>query len=258
MTTVLSSRAASGALVPNLQSPDRCMPRLRGLAGAACVCAALAWLPAASADFALPDTEPDLLTGRDINGVCAGCHGDDGQGGKNGEYPRIAGLPLAYIYKQVKLFQQNARPNLPMLEHVHERQLSDQEILDISAYLSGIKLATRLTPMDETDPGFNAYERMMELRRIVQIPTYAGDVAAGRKRYSKECRSCHGADGWGDPDQDVPQLAGQYTQYLWRQIDKYRRGLRIHDPEAPEDDILADFTQEELGEILAYLSVVDD
>jgi hypothetical protein len=45
---------------------------------------------------------------------------------------------------------------------------------------------------------------------------------------------------------------------LWRQIDKYRRGLRIHDPEAPEDDILADFTQEELGDILAYLSVVDD
>ena len=130
MTTVLSSRAASGALVPNLQSPDRCMPRLRGLAWAACVCAALAWVPAASADFAPPNTEPDLLTGRDINGVCAGCHGDDGQGGKNGEYPRIAGLPLAYIYKQVKLFQQNARPNLPMLEHVHERQLSDQEILD--------------------------------------------------------------------------------------------------------------------------------
>jgi cytochrome c553 len=231
---------------------------LRRLAGAGWIWAALVWLPAAALEFAPPATKPDLLTGKDINGVCAGCHGDDGQGGKDGAYPRIAGLPLAYIYQQVKLFQQNVRPNLAMLEHVHERQLSDQEILDIAAYLSGIKLATRLTPMDEKDPKFNAYERMIELKRIVQIPAYAGDVAAGRKRYAKECRSCHGADGWGDPDDGVPQLAGQYTQYLWRQIDKYRNGVRIHDPEAPEDDILADFTREELGDILAYLSLVDD
>ena len=79
--------------------------------------------PASAQEFALPSTEPDLLTGKDINGVCAGCHGDDGQGGKEGEYPRIAGLPMTYIYRQVKMFQQNTRPNMPMLEHVQERQL---------------------------------------------------------------------------------------------------------------------------------------
>lgn len=230
----------------------------RGLGAAGCILAAILWLPAGATDFPLPATEPDLLTGKDINGVCAGCHGDEGQGGKDGEYPRIAGLPIAYIFKQVKLFQQNVRPNLAMLEHVHERQLSDQEILDIAGYLAGIKLATRLTPMDEKDPRFNAYERMMELKRIVQIRTYEGDVAAGRKAYARECRSCHGADGWGNPDKAVPQLAGQYTRYLARQIDKYRNGVRIHDPEAPDDDILADFTQDELRDILAYLSVVDD
>ena len=215
-------------------------------------------LPIVAADFAPPDAEPDLLAGKDINDVCAGCHGDNGQGGKDGQYPRIAGLPLAYIYRQIKLFQQNVRPNMPMLEHVAERQLSDQEILDVSAYLAGIRLATRLTPMDETDPGFNAYERMMELKRIVQIPVSEGDVPAGRKLYAKECRSCHGRDGWGEPDKGIPQLAGQYTQYLWRQIGKFRDGDRIHDPDAPEDDILPDFTHEELRDILAYLSVVDD
>ena len=220
--------------------------------------AALFTLPVCGQEFALPPTEPDLFTGKDINGVCAGCHGDDGQGGKEGEYPRIAGLPMTYIYRQVKMFQQNTRPNMPMLEHVQERQLSDQEILDISAYLSGIRLESRLVPMDEKDPNFNAYERMMALKRIVQIPAYEGDVAAGSKLYAKECRSCHGADGWGEPDKGIPQLAGQYTQYLWRQIDKYRNGVRIHDPDAPEDDILPDFTQEELRDILAYLSRVDD
>ncbi len=258
MTTILSNCTADGVLIQSAERLGRRLSGMRRLARAFCLWAAVVWLPAAALDFAPPDTEPDLLTGKDINGVCAGCHGDDGQGGKDGAYPRIAGLPIGYLYQQVKLFQQNARPNLPMLEHVSERQLSDQEIFDIAAYLSGIKLATRIEPMDDTDPRFNAYERMMELRRIVQIPSYEGNVAAGRKAYAMECRSCHGADGWGDAEKAVPQLAGQYTQYLWRQIDKYRSGVRIHDPEAPEDDILADFTQEELRDILAYLSVVDD
>jgi len=162
------------------------------------------------------------------------------------------------VYRQVKLFQQNTRPNLPMLEHVHERQLSDLEIRDIAAFLAAISLPTRLEPMAETDPRFDAYERMMALQRMVQIPVYPGDPDAGRRRYNKECRSCHGTEGWGEAEKLIPQLAGQYSPYLLRQIEKFREGVRIHDPEEPEDDILKDFTQEELGDILAYLSVVDD
>ena len=33
----------------------------------------------------------DLEKGKEINGTCAACHGDQGAGGKKGEYPRIAG-----------------------------------------------------------------------------------------------------------------------------------------------------------------------
>ncbi len=234
------------------------IPRRPWPAARAAWLAALVCLPLGAAGFDLPPGEPDLLTGKDINGVCAGCHGDVGQGGKEGQYPRIAGLPIAYIYQQVKLFQQNTRPNLPMLEHVHERQLSDLEIRDIAAYLTAISLPTRLEPMAETDPRFDAYERMMALQRMVQIPVHPGDTEAGRKRYNKECRSCHGAEGWGDAEKQIPQLAGQYSPYLLRQIDKFRTGIRIHDPEEPEDDVLKDFTPEELGDILAYLAAVDD
>ena len=239
-------------------SAPRIVPWHPGLAARAVGLAALLCLPPAAAGFVLPPGEPDLLTGKDINGVCAGCHGDVGQGGKEGQYPRIAGLPVTYIYRQVKLFQQNARPNLPMLEHVQERQLSDLEIRDIAAFLAAISLPTRLEPMAETDPRFDAYERMMALQRMVQIPVYPGDPDAGRKRYNKECRSCHGTEGWGEAEKQIPQLAGQYSPYLLRQIDKFRDGVRIHDPDEPEDDILKDFTPEELGDILAYLSVVDD
>jgi cytochrome c553 len=227
------------------------VPRALWLAIAApCVAGALQFTP--------PATEPDLATGKDINGVCAGCHGDYGQGGKNGEYPRIAGLPLGYLYHQVKLFQKNARPNLPMLEHVQERQLSDQEILDISAFLAQIRLPSRQEPMSENDPRFNAYERLMEAKRVVQIPRYEGNVDEGRRVYNKDCRSCHGTDGWGNTEKNVPQLAGQYTEYLWRQIDKFIVKVRIHDPDDPDDEMLKDYSREELRDVLAFLSAVDD
>lgn len=32
----------------------------------------------------------DLEKGKEINGTCAACHGDQGAGGKKGEYPRLA------------------------------------------------------------------------------------------------------------------------------------------------------------------------
>jgi cytochrome c553 len=211
-----------------------------------------------AAQFPMPATEPDLMTGKDINGVCSGCHGEFGQGGKNGEYPRIAGMPRAYLFRQVKLFQKNARPNLPMLEHVHERQLSDQEILDISAFLEKIELPTRLPPVDETAPGFNAYQRLLDSKKVVQIPIYEGNTPNGERIYNKECRSCHGKRGWGDKDKVVPQLAGQYTQYLLRQVPKLIAKTRIHDEDSPDEELLAELSPEEIRDVLAYLSIVDD
>jgi len=53
-------------------------------------------------------------------------------------------------------------------------------------------------------------------------------------------------------------LAGQYTSYLWRQVDKYIAKLRIHDESAPDEDILTEFSRSEIGDIFAYLSSLDD
>jgi cytochrome c553 len=37
----------------------------------------------------------NLEKGKEINTTCAGCHGEAGQGGSKGEYPRIAGSASA-------------------------------------------------------------------------------------------------------------------------------------------------------------------
>ncbi|MBP7983662.1 MAG: c-type cytochrome, partial [Chromatiaceae bacterium] len=86
----------------------------------------------------------DLRNGRDINEVCAGCHGEFGQGGKEGEYPRLAGLPAAFIAHQLALFRDRKRTNLAMVESVDHRQMPDPDIQDVSAYLAGLKIASKL------------------------------------------------------------------------------------------------------------------
>ncbi len=202
--------------------------------------------------------EYDSLTGEEINQVCAGCHGEYAQGGKQGKYPRLAGLPYEFLVEQIKLFQDRSRPNMPMLEHVEERQLPDQDIFDIAHYMAELKLTTRLPPIDESAPDFDAYQRLLDADKIIQIPRAEGDIETGEKIYKKECRSCHGRKGEGDQEDAVPMLAGQYTQYLWRQVDLYIKGFRIHDKDDPDDELLADFTKEELRDIFAYASVLDD
>jgi len=208
--------------------------------------------------MALPASALDLENGEEINEVCAGCHGEFGQGGKQGEYPRLAGLPAAFIARQLHLFRDRKRPNLAMIEYIDERQMPDADIADVSAYLAAIELPTRLPPVDEDAPDFDALERLRQAERIMQIPRAEGDLDTGKRLYNKECASCHGRDGRGDFADAVPMLAGQYTKYLWRQVDKYLKGYRIHDPDAPDEELLQEFTRNELTDIFAHLSVLDD
>jgi cytochrome c553 len=202
--------------------------------------------------------EIDLQNGEEINELCAGCHGEYGEGDKHGEYPRLAGQPAGFTARQLHLFRDRSRPNIAMVEYIDERQMPDQDILDISYFLQGIKLKNRLSVVDENAHDFNAYARLLEAKKIVQIPRAEGDVEKGGELYRKECRSCHGSLGEGDLDEAVPMLAGQYTNYLWRQVEKYLQGVRIHDPQQPDERLLAEFSREELQDIFAYISLLDD
>lgn len=202
--------------------------------------------------------EYDPDTGEEINELCAGCHGEYGQGGGDGEYPRLAGMATAFTARQLHLFRERKRPNMAMVEYVDDRQMPDADIFHVSEYLSRITLKTKLPPANENDPGFDAYARLLESKRLMQIPRAPGDIEKGQRQYKKECGSCHGKEGWGDIKKAVPMLAGQYTNYLWRQVEKYREKIRIHDPEEPESTLLIEFTDDELQDIFAYLSIVDD
>lgn len=200
--------------------------------------------------------DPDI--GEEINEVCAGCHGEYGQGGKEGEYPRIAGMSAEFLIEQLELFRDRKRPNLAMVEFVDERQMPDPDIYNVAVFLEAITLNTHLPAVDETAPDFNAYERLLQSKQLMQIPRAPGDTKIGQKLYKKECASCHGDDGFGDNKKAVPMLAGQYTNYLWRQVKKLRKKIRIHDKQEPDEELLDDFSDQELTDIFAWLSIADD
>lgn len=192
----------------------------------------------------------NLERGKEINGTCAGCHGEFGQGGKRGEYPRIAGQRQAHIMDQLRAFRLRTRLNLPMFPYTQERELSDTDIQDVSAYLASIELPTQWPQFKDSD---DALTRLTAVEKVMIIPRAAGNLDNGRTLYQKECVTCHARDGMGRGK--FPRLVGQYTSYLRKQMDAFVKGERSHDDdEAP--GILSQLKEQDLQDVLAYLTSI--
>ena len=84
------------------------------------------------------------------------------------------------------------------------------------------------------------------------IPALAkGDIEAGKTK-SATCQACHGADG-NAADPQYPRLAGQYHDYLARELHEYRDGSRTN-------PIMVGFakplTDQEIEDLAAYFSAL--
>lgn len=202
--------------------------------------------------LAFPALAADLEKGKEINGTCAACHGEFGQGGKKGEYPRIAGQRAAYIVDQLKSFRARLRVNIPMFPYTQERELPDEDIKDVAEYLSSIELPTKM-PVFKGDE--DALTRLNMVDKVMIVPRAEGDVQNGAAVYQKNCVTCHAKTGMGRGK--FPMLVGQYTNYLKRQIDLYLKGDRPHDEEGTVG-VLNSLKEKDLQDILAYLTTLQD
>ena len=196
--------------------------------------------------------EVDLDLGAEINELCAGCHGEFGEGGKSGEYPRLAGLPAAYIIQQLHLFKEEKRKNMPMRPYANDREMPNEDIPSVAAFLAQIKLSNKMPEFDET---VSAYEKLLIAKKVFNISKVEGDFELGEELYIDDCQLCHGKFGKGKEDSDTPPLAGQYTEYMTKQIDDFAKGERWHEYAEP---LFAEMEEDELQAIMAYLSTMDD
>lgn len=188
--------------------------------------------------------------GKDIYIVCAPCHGPGGQGGARGDYPRIAGMSPEYLTEQLKAFKARERINIPMFPFTEEREMSDQDILDVSAYIAELELETRVSDMGKDVDG---YVRLLAARQVLQIPRAEGDVDVGAALYKEACARCHGEKSEGRPHD--PALAGQYTKYLKKQFKDMVNDDRLH-PRFKR--IIEPLSETDIKNLLAFLSILDD
>lgn len=201
--------------------------------------------------LALPSRADDAEKAKEINGVCATCHGEFGQGGKKGEYPRIAGQRAAYLAEQLLSYRERRRINIPMFPYTQERELSDDDIRIISKYLAAIELPTQM-PTFKGDE--DALTRLLMTEKVMIIPRVEGDIAKGKAIYQSECANCHAKDGRGRSN--FPMLVGQYTNYLMKQMEAYIKGERPHDDDKPKSGVLMPLKTQDLQDILAYLTTL--
>ncbi len=87
-------------------------------------------LAVSSAAFAKGDVE----AGKQKSVTCQACHGADGNGTGDGQYPRIAGQYADYLAKSLKDYRSGARKNAIMAGFAGT--LSDQDIADLAAFFA--------------------------------------------------------------------------------------------------------------------------
>ncbi len=80
----------------------------------------------------------------------------------------------------------------------------------------------------------------------------AADPAAGRAKAAM-CQVCHGFDGLGK-NPDVPNLAGDSTSYLVRQLRAFRSGERQHEQMSI---IASSLSDEDIENLADYYSAIE-
>jgi cytochrome c553 len=122
---------------------------------------------------------------------CSRCHGARGEG-RNGAFPRLAGLDTAYLINALRAFRDGSRPS-GFMQPIAAR-LTDAQIAAAVKYFAGLPAP----PVPATATGSSA---------------------------AQKCMSCHApADGTRRPG--VPDLAGQPADYLATQLKLLASGER--------------------------------
>jgi cytochrome c553 len=163
----------------------------------------------------------DAARGRNLGYTCLGCHGIESYKNVYPTYavPRLRGQHPEYIVAALKAYKASERGHATM--HAHAVSLSDQDMEDVAAYLSG-------------EP--------VKAAGAQPVGTVPASVAT--------CQACHGRDGVGIMGM-YPTLSGQHADYLEHSLNDYRKGVRKNGIMAP---FASQLKPEEIMEVAEYFA----
>ena len=150
--------------------------------------------------------EGDLGRGEAKYKVCAACHGENGEGRKIANAPRISGQHSWYIARQLNNFKNNVRGT-------HINDITGMQMRPIAMTLG--------TDQDIDD----VVEYVGSLNGRVKHSGVIGNIKKGESAYAV-CATCHGANGQGNEALNAPKIAGLPDWYVERQLNNFKKGIR--------------------------------
>ncbi|RQH07147.1 c-type cytochrome [Paraburkholderia dinghuensis] len=177
------------------------------------------WPAGAHADAAAGQTKAQL--------VCVTCHGPLGNS-TNPDYPVLAGQSARYIYLELRDFREGRR-NDPRMSPIAST-LSREDMMDVADYFS----AQRPVP--------------------VRVPSSVSQakIDAGRSKAAEVlCTMCH-LGGFAGQN-EIPRVAGQYDQYIVKQLEDFRAHRRTNDA-GNMTSVTKGLSDEDIQNLAAYVS----
>jgi cytochrome c553 len=182
----------------------------------------LAFLPLAAGAHADPDA------GKKKAGACVTCHGPEGNS-VSGEYPILSGQTARYIYLQLKDFKEGRRGNGLMAPFV--AKLSRDDMLDLADYFAA------QTP------------------RPIAFKPDPKRVARGRKKADETlCTMCHLGGMKGQ--NEIPRVAGQYPEYVARQLKAFKARTRTNDA-GSMTSVAQTLSERDIEDLAHYVASLD-
>ncbi|MFC0399588.1 c-type cytochrome [Paraburkholderia rhizosphaerae] len=188
--------------------------RLARLTFAFCAVAALPTLARADAE-----------TGKGKAQVCVTCHGPLGNSTNPG-YPVLAGQTQRYLYLQLKDFKENRRSDPQMSPFA--ATLSREDMQDLADYFSQQRPAP------------------------VKVDADAASIDAGKRKAAEVlCTMCH--LGGFSGQNEIPRVAGQYPQYIAKQLRDFRSHTRTNDA-GNMTSVTRNLSDDDIRNLAAYVA----
>lgn len=167
------------------------------------------------------------------NGVCAACHGTDGNSPIPAN-PSLAGQHPEYIVKQLRNYKSGERKN-PIMNGM-AAPLSDEDMLNVAAHFA----------QQKPRPGAAQDAKLVTAgQKLYRGGNSQSGVAA--------CAGCHSPNGAGIPAQ-YPRLKGQHAEYTLAQLKAFRAGERANDSGSMMRAIAGRMTDAEMSAVAEYIA----
>lgn len=168
--------------------------------------------------------------------LCAGCHNPDGNS-VIAENPKIAGLNVKYIARQLEDFKAGKREN-PIMSSIIT-MVEEKEFKPLAVYFS----------KQVRSPGTSDKADLVAKGKQIFEEGVIGTAAPA-------CGGCHGEDGSGSDK--FPRLNGQNPTYVVSQLQNFKSGARSNDPKAVMQAVAKRLNEEEMIAVAEYMSTLKE